>query len=97
MVKQVRTSQKMSELQPQIKAIQKKYANDRQRMSLEMSKLQKENGVNMAMGCLPMLIQIPVFIGLFHVLRVFNKMGKSSGGLGYTCLLYTSPSPRDRG
>jgi len=53
-------------------------------MSLEMSKLQKENGVNMAMGCLPMLIQIPVFIGLFHVLRVFNKMGKSSGGLGYT-------------
>lgn len=84
MVKQVRTSQKMSELQPQIKAIQKKYANDRQRMSLEMSKLQKENGVNMAMGCLPMLIQIPVFIGLFHVLRVFNKMGKSSGGLGYT-------------
>ena len=84
MVKQVRTSQKMSELQPQIKAIQKKYANDRQRMSLEMSKLQKENGVNMAMGCLPMLIQIPVFISLFHVLRVFNKMGKSSGGLGYT-------------
>lgn len=84
MVKQIRTSQKMSELQPQIKAIQKKYANDRQRMSVEMSKLQKENGVNMAMGCLPMLVQIPVFIGLFHVLRMFNKMGEGSGGLGYT-------------
>ena len=74
----------MSELQPQIKAIQKKYANDRQRMSMEMSKLQKDNGVNMAMGCLPMLVQIPVFIGLFHVLRMFNKMGNRAGGLGYT-------------
>ncbi|MDY2978588.1 MAG: membrane protein insertase YidC [Lawsonella sp.] len=84
MVKQIRTTQKMSELQPQIKAIQKKYANDRQRMSMEMSKLQKDNGVNMAMGCLPMLVQIPVFIGLFHVLRMFNKMGNRAGGLGYT-------------
>ncbi|VHO00631.1 membrane protein insertase YidC [Lawsonella clevelandensis] len=84
MVKQIRTTQKMSELQPQIKAIQKKYANDRQRMSMEMSKLQKENGVNMAMGCLPMLVQIPVFIGLFHVLRMFNKMGGGAGGMGFT-------------
>lgn len=84
MVKQVRTTAKMQELQPQIKALQKKYANDKQRMSIELSKLQKENGVNMMMGCLPMLVQIPVFIGLFHVLRSFNKMAGGSGGMNWT-------------
>lgn len=84
MVKQIRTTTKMQELQPQIKALQKKYANDKQRMSIEMQKLQKENGVNMMMGCLPMLVQIPVFIGLFHVLRSFNKMSGGPGGLNWT-------------
>lgn len=84
MVKQIRTTAKMAELQPEIKAIQKKYANDKQRMSIEMSKLQKENGVNMMMGCLPMLVQFPVFIGLFHVLRSFNKMAGGPGGLNWT-------------
>lgn len=84
MVKQIRTTTKMQELQPEIKALQKKYANDKQRMSIEMSKLQKENGVNMMMGCLPMLVQIPVFIGLFHVLRSFNKMSGGPGGLNWT-------------
>lgn len=38
----------------------------------------------MAMGCLLMLVQIPVPIGLFHVLRMFNKMGSKPSGLGYT-------------
>ena len=84
MVKQIRTTTKMQELQPEIKALQKKYANDKQRMSIEMSKLQKENGVNMMMGCLPMLVQIPVFIGLFHVLSSFNKMSGGPGGLNWT-------------
>ncbi|WP_430334922.1 membrane protein insertase YidC [Rhodococcus sp. ACT016] len=81
-VKQVRTTRQMQELQPQIKALQKKYAKDRQRMALEMQKLQKEHGFNPVMGCLPVLLQAPVFIGLFHVLRSFNRTGTGYGGLG---------------
>lgn len=81
-VKQVRTTRQMQELQPQIKALQKKYANDKQRMAVEMQKLQKEHGFNPLMGCLPVLIQAPVFIGLFHVLRSFNRTGTGVGQLG---------------
>ncbi|GAA4484949.1 membrane protein insertase YidC [Rhodococcus olei] len=81
-VKQVRTTRQMQELQPQIKALQKKYSNDRQRMALEMQKLQKEHGFNPLMGCLPVLLQAPVFIGLFHVLRSFNRTGTGVGQLG---------------
>ncbi|CAN5171658.1 membrane protein insertase YidC [soil metagenome] len=78
-VRQIRTTRQMQELQPQIKALQKKYGKDRQRMALEMQKLQKEHGFNPILGCLPMLAQIPVFIGLFHVLRSFNR---TQGGFG---------------
>ncbi|MFC7448404.1 membrane protein insertase YidC [Rhodococcus daqingensis] len=83
-VKQVRTTRQMQELQPQIKALQKKYSKDRQRMALEMQKLQKEHGFNPIMGCLPVLLQAPVFIGLFHVLRSFNRTGEGFGQLGMT-------------
>jgi YidC/Oxa1 family membrane protein insertase len=78
-VKQIRTTRQMQELQPQIKALQKKYGKDRQRMALEMQKLQREHGFNPILGCLPMLAQIPVFIGLYHVLRSFNR---TTGGFG---------------
>jgi YidC/Oxa1 family membrane protein insertase len=81
-VKQVRTTRQMQELQPQIKALQKKYSSDRQRMALEMQKLQREHGFNPLMGCLPVLVQAPVFIALFHVLRSFNRTGSGFGQLG---------------
>jgi YidC/Oxa1 family membrane protein insertase len=75
-IAQVRSMTRMQEFQPQIQALQKKHANDKQRLATEMQKLQSENGVNPIMGCLPMLIQIPVFIGLNHVLRMF-AVGKT--------------------
>lgn len=78
-VKQIRTTRQMQELQPQIKALQKKYGKDRQRMALEMQKLQREHGFNPILGCLPMLAQLPVFLGLYHVLRSFNR---TTGGFG---------------
>jgi YidC/Oxa1 family membrane protein insertase len=78
-VRQIRTTRQMQELQPQIKALQKKYGKDRQRMALEMQKLQREHGFNPVLGCLPMLAQIPVFLGLYHVLRSFNR---TTGGFG---------------
>lgn len=81
-VRQIRTTRKMQELQPQIKALQKKYSKDRQRMALEMQKLQREHEFNPLLGCLPMLAQVPVFLGLFHVLRSFNRTGTGVGQLG---------------
>lgn len=83
-VKQVRTTRQMQELQPQIKELQKKYKNDRQRQATEMQKLQREHGFNPLMGCLPVLAQAPVFLGLYHVLRSFNRTGTGFGQLGLT-------------
>ncbi|OXM71071.1 membrane protein insertase YidC [Amycolatopsis vastitatis] len=79
-VNQVRSMKKMQDFAPEMKKLQKKYANDRQRQAAEMQKLQKEHGVNPLGSCLPMLLQIPVFIGLNHVLRAFT-MPPPGGGL----------------
>jgi YidC/Oxa1 family membrane protein insertase len=76
-VKQVRSMRKMQDFAPEIKKLQKKYANDRQRQAQEMQRLQREHGVNPLGSCLPLLLQIPVFIGLNWVLRNFQA-GKQS-------------------
>jgi YidC/Oxa1 family membrane protein insertase len=73
-VHQVRSMRRMQEFQPEIAKIRKKYANDRQKQAEEMQRLQREHGVNPLGGCLPVLVQVPVFIGLFHVLREFNPV-----------------------
>jgi YidC/Oxa1 family membrane protein insertase len=75
-VAQVRSMRKMQEFAPQIKKLQEKYKGDRQKLAAEMQKLQSEHGVNPLGGCLPVLVQIPVFIGLFQVLKEF-KPGKN--------------------
>jgi YidC/Oxa1 family membrane protein insertase len=79
-VNQVRSMKKMQDFAPEMKKLQKKYANDKQRQAQEMQKLQKEHGVNPLGSCLPMLLQIPVFIGLNHVLRAFT-MPPPGGGV----------------
>lgn len=71
-IAQIRSMRKMQKVAPEMKKIQKKYANDRQRQAQEMQKLQREHGVNPLGGCLPLVLQIPVFIGLNHVLRSFR-------------------------
>jgi YidC/Oxa1 family membrane protein insertase len=71
-VKQVRSMRQMQQFAPEIKKLQAKYKNDKQKLAVEMQKLQRENGFSPLGGCLPMLLQIPVFIGLFHVLRSFG-------------------------
>jgi YidC/Oxa1 family membrane protein insertase len=76
-VSQVRSMRKMQEFAPEIQKLKKKYGDDRQKMGAEMQKLQSEHGVNPLGGCLPVLVQIPVFIGLFHVLRSFNRLNLS--------------------
>jgi YidC/Oxa1 family membrane protein insertase len=67
--KSTESMRKMSALQPQIKALQAKFKDNPQRMQQETMKLYKENKVNPLGGCVPMLVQIPVFIALFTVLR----------------------------
>ncbi|XRQ07321.1 membrane protein insertase YidC [Actinomadura welshii] len=68
-VKQIHASRKMQELNPKVQALRKKYKNDKQRMNQEVMKLYQENGANPLAGCLPLLVQMPIFIGLFQVLR----------------------------
>jgi YidC/Oxa1 family membrane protein insertase len=67
--RQMRSMKRMQELQPQLKALQEKYADDRQQQSQEMMKLYREAGVNPLGGCLPLLLQFPVLIGLYYALQ----------------------------
>jgi YidC/Oxa1 family membrane protein insertase len=71
-VHQVRSMRKMQEFAPEMQKLKKKYGNDRQKLAEEMQKLQRQEGFNPLGGCLPVLVQVPVFIGLFHVLREFQ-------------------------
>jgi YidC/Oxa1 family membrane protein insertase len=67
--KSFKSMRDMQALQPKLQAIKEKYKDDRQKISQETMKLYKEGGVNPLGGCLPMLLQMPVFIALFNVLR----------------------------
>jgi YidC/Oxa1 family membrane protein insertase len=77
-VHQVRSMKQMQEFAPQIRELQAKYGDDRQKLAAEMQKLQVEQGFNPLSGCLPMLVQIPVFIGLFQVLNGFKPGAPSN-------------------
>ena len=67
--KQLKGMRALQALQPQIKALQEKYKNDKQRMQQEMMRFYKENKVNPFASCIPLIAQLPVFITLFYVLR----------------------------
>ena len=71
-VKQIKSQRAMQALQPQMKELREKYKNDQQKLQQEMMELYKREKANPLMGCLPIFLQIPVFIGLFHVLRLIN-------------------------
>jgi YidC/Oxa1 family membrane protein insertase len=66
---QIKGQLKMADIQPKMQAIQKKYAGDREAQGREMQKLYKEENYNPMMGCLPLLIQMPILMGLFYMLR----------------------------
>lgn len=74
-LRQARTQRAMQKLQPQIAALQKKHAGDRQALAAAMQQLQRDNGVSPLLGCLPALLQVPVFLALLHVLKSFNRTG----------------------
>ena len=68
-VKQIKSQRAMQAIQPKMKELQEKHKGDRETLQKEVMKLYQEEKVNPLMGCLPMFLQIPVFIGLLHVLR----------------------------
>ena len=79
-VRQIRSMRNMQLIQPQIKAIQQKYAGDRERQSQEMMKLYRETKTNPLASCLPILAQAPIFFALFQVLNGIGG-GKARGVL----------------
>ena len=72
-VRQIHSMQNLQAHAPEMKAIQQKYKHDKQKMNAEMMAFYKENQINPAASCLPMLAQFPIFIGLFFVLKDFEK------------------------
>ena len=72
-VKQIHSMQSLQIHAPEMKAIQQRYKNDRQKQSEELMKFYKENKINPYASCLPIVFQIPIFIALFFVLRDFDE------------------------
>lgn len=68
-IKQLQSSKKMAEIQPKMKAIQEKYKDDKEKQNQMTLDLYKEHNYNPLSGCLPLLIQFPIIIGLFTALR----------------------------
>jgi YidC/Oxa1 family membrane protein insertase len=75
MRQQLHSLKAMQELSPKLQALQKKYEKDREKLTQETMKLYKEHGVNPAGGCLPMLIQMPVWIGLYQ--SIYQVLGQT--------------------
>jgi YidC/Oxa1 family membrane protein insertase len=68
-LKQIRSMRSLQAHQPEIKKIQQKYKDDRQRMQREMMAFYQENKINPFASCVPLLLQLPVFLALFYLLR----------------------------
>lgn len=95
MHKQTKSSYQMQKVQPRMQEIQQKYADDPTRMQEEMQKLYADAKFNPLAGCLPMLLQMPIFVALFQVLREMpNYLGTDQGYQFYNLVpsLVTTPS-----
>ena len=73
--KQVKSQQAMQRIQPELKRLQAKHKNDRQKLNEEMMKFYKENKVNPLAGCLPILLQAPLFIVLYRLILDLSDKG----------------------
>jgi len=72
-IKQIHSMQNLQRYAPQMKEIQKKYKGDKQKQNEELMKFYRENQINPAASCLPMLLQLPVFIALYYTLKHFDS------------------------
>ena len=78
-VKQIKSSRNMQLIQPKVKELQKKYGHDRERLAQETMKLYKDSGTNPFASCLPILIQMPIFLALFRLLDHHAAKGDGIG------------------
>ncbi|TIC82797.1 membrane protein insertase YidC [Nocardioides sp. GY 10127] len=72
-VKQIKSSRNMQLLQPKVRALQEKYKHDREKLAAETMNLYKETGTNPFASCLPLIVQMPIFITLFHLLNEASR------------------------
>src|SRR5215217_2496807 len=79
-VKQIKSSRNMQLLQPRVKELQKKYGHDKERLAQEQMKLYKETGTNPFASCLPLIVQMPIFLALFRTIDQAAK-GNTRGVL----------------
>ncbi len=91
-LKSMNSTTKMSSLTPEVDKLKEKYKNDQEKQNQEIQKLYKENNVSCAGGCLPMLLQFPILIGLYTVLRsplsyMVGKTWESIGNIANTLLV----------
>src|SRR6478672_8150440 len=80
-VKQIKSSRNMQLIQPKVKELQKKYGHDREKLAQETMALYKETGTNPFASCLPLLVQMPIFLALFRLLDQAAKSSKAHGML----------------
>jgi YidC/Oxa1 family membrane protein insertase len=78
-IKQLQSSRKMQELQPLIQELRRKHGKDQQKFTQEMTKLYKEHKANPAGSCLPLLIQLPIFIGVYRAVQALATNSVASG------------------
>ena len=72
-LKSMRSMKRMQTVQPQLQQLQKQYKNDKEKLMQEQMRLYKENRVNPMAGCLPMLVQLPIWIGLYQALFALSS------------------------
>jgi YidC/Oxa1 family membrane protein insertase len=80
-VKQIKSQRRMQELAPKIKELQARHKGDRETLNAELMKLYKDNNANPISGCLPLVLQLPVFFALFSVIREFKPGAHAKYGL----------------
>jgi YidC/Oxa1 family membrane protein insertase len=80
-VKQIKSSRNMQLLQPRVKALQKKYGHDREKLAAETMALYKETGTNPFASCMPLILQMPIFFALFRLIDHAAKNEKGNGFL----------------
>ena len=74
-VKQVKSMKAVQEMQPKVKALQEKYKDNKERLQTEIASLYKENKVNPLSGCLPLIVQMPILMGIFFAIKEYTYQG----------------------
>ena len=87
-LKQTRSMKAMQEIQPEVKRLQKELKGEKEELNKELMALYQERGVNPAAGCLPMIVQMPLWFGLFSVLRSIETVTDDAGDTLYATSKY---------